>query len=56
MDLRTAWGERRLDPAVGRRWRDVVLANGGQVPPRELLRRFPGRESTTKAFFDELAR
>ncbi len=54
MDMRTAFGNDKLDPVVGRRYRDIVLANGSQRPPDELLRRFLGRDSNSKAFFDEL--
>ncbi len=53
-DLRTAFGADKLDPAVGRRYRDTVLANGGQRPPQELVEAFLGRKPSTKAFFDEL--
>jgi thimet oligopeptidase len=54
MDLRTAFGADRLDPAVGRRYRATVLAEGGQRPPEQLVREFLGRETTSKAFFDYL--
>lgn len=53
-DLRTAFAGKRLDAATGRRYRDTVLANGGQVAPQELVRRFLGRESDSRAFFDFL--
>jgi thimet oligopeptidase len=54
MDMRTAFGNNKLDPLVGRRYRDAVLANGSQFPPDELLRRFLGRAANSKAFFDDL--
>ena len=54
-DLRTAFSA-RLDPAVGRRYRDTVLANGGQRPPQSLVRDFLGRETNTTAFFEDLKR
>ena len=54
-DLRTAFAADKLDPAVGRRYRDTVLAQGGQRPPRELVKDFLGREFNAKAFFDDLA-
>jgi len=53
-DLRTAFAGHKLDPAVGKRYRDSVLANGGQVPPAELITRFLGRPLDSKAFYDEL--
>lgn len=50
-DLRTAFAADRLDPAVGRRYRETVLANGAQVAPDELVERFLGRPSNNEAFF-----
>ncbi len=55
-DLRTAFGKDRLDPVVGRRYRNTVLAHGGERPPQELVREFLGRETNAQAFFDELKR
>ena len=55
-DLRTAFADNRLDAAVGRRYRDTVLAQGGQRPPRSLVRDFLGRETDTQAFFEDLKR
>jgi thimet oligopeptidase len=50
-DLRTPFAANKLDPAAGRRYRDSVLANGGQVAPEELMQRFLGRPSNRDAFF-----
>jgi thimet oligopeptidase len=55
-DLRTAFANDRLDPAVGQRYRRTILANGSQIKPDELVRRFLGRESDARAFFEELQR
>jgi thimet oligopeptidase len=55
-DLRTAFAADKLDAAVGRRYRDSVLANGGQVAPEDLLRQFLGRPTDGKAFFQSLAK
>jgi thimet oligopeptidase len=55
-DMRTAFGNDKLSAAVGRRYRDTILANGGQRPPREIVRDFLGREFNGKAFFEELKR
>ncbi|HSW07697.1 M3 family metallopeptidase [Aquabacterium sp.] len=54
MDMRTAFGNNRLDAAVGKRYRDIVLANGSQRPPTVLVKEFLGREFNSKAFFDDL--
>ena len=55
-DLRTAFGADRLSAVVGKRYRDTVLANGGQLPPQELVHSFLGRDSNNQAFFTELKR
>jgi thimet oligopeptidase len=54
MDLRTAFAADKLDPAVGKRYRDNVLAQGAQKPARELVNDFLGRETNSQAFFDYL--
>jgi thimet oligopeptidase len=56
MDLRTAFAEDRLSGAVGKRYRDTVLSQGGQRPPELLVKDFLGREMSPKAFFDYLAK
>jgi thimet oligopeptidase len=56
IDLRTAFNGDRLDPVVGARYREKVLAQGSQRPPKELLRDFLGRETNSKAFFEWLKR
>ena len=55
-DLRTAFVADKLDPAVGRRYRDSVLAMGSQRPPQQLVRDFLGRDFNAKAFFTDLAK
>jgi thimet oligopeptidase len=54
--MRTAFGADRLDPAVGARYRQGVLRAGGSGRRVELVRDFLGRETSSKAFFDDLAR
>ena len=56
MDLRTAFAANKLDAAVGKRYRDLILANGSQRPPQALVRDFLGRDFNAKAFFDDLKR
>jgi thimet oligopeptidase len=38
MDLRTAFAADRLNAAVGKRYRDTVLSQGGQREPAQLVR------------------
>jgi thimet oligopeptidase len=53
-DLRTAFAADRLDVHVGQRYRETVLENGGQVAPAELMQRFLGRATDSRAFFNAL--
>jgi thimet oligopeptidase len=55
-DLRTAFGNDKLSAAVGRRYRDTVLANGGQRPPQVLVHEFLGRDSNSQSFLKDLQR
>ena len=43
-----------MQPKVGTRFRKIVLENGGQVPPMDLVERFLGRKPTPDAFFAEI--
>jgi thimet oligopeptidase len=54
MDLRTAFKDDKLSPAVGANYRNKVLGQGGQRPAPELVKDFLGRDSNSKAFFDDL--
>jgi thimet oligopeptidase len=54
-DLYTAFAADPLDASVGRRFRDTVLAHGGQLEPTVLVTRFLGRSPSNEAFFDWLA-
>lgn len=54
LDLRTAFGDNRLDPVAGTRYRQRVLGQGSQLPPATLVRDFLGRETDAKAFYDDL--
>lgn len=56
MDLRTAFAADKLDARVGKRYRDLILANGSQRPPQALVHDFLGRDFNAKAFFDDLKR
>ena len=47
-------GKGLLDPGLGRRYREVVLARGHGREPRELLREFLGRDPSDAAFLKKL--
>lgn len=55
-DLHTAFAADPLNAELGRRYRDTLLASGGEVPPTELVTRFLGRAPNSQAFFEWLAR
>ncbi|WP_119157567.1 M3 family metallopeptidase [Caldimonas tepidiphila] len=54
-DLRTAFAD-RLDPAVGRRYRETILEQGGQKLPQVLVEQFLGRPPSREPFFRYLER
>ena len=54
LDMLTPFRKNMLDPAVGRRYRDTILANGGQEEEMALVKRFLGRAPNSDAFFAEI--
>lgn len=54
LDMLSPFGDNLMDPKVGRRYRDIILANGGQVRPIELVERFLGRKPSPEAFYQEI--
>lgn len=54
LDMLSAFGGNLMDPAVGRRFRRVVLAQGSQKPAAQLVREFLGREPSSDAFIAEI--
>jgi thimet oligopeptidase len=54
LDMLSAYGNNLLDPRVGRRYRDTILAQGGQIPAEQLIQQFLGRSPTPEAFFKEI--
>ncbi len=55
LDMLSAFKGNMMDAATGARYRETILSNGGQVAPKELVKKFLGREPNSKAFFEELA-
>lgn len=54
LDMLSAFGDNIMNAQVGRRFRDTILANGGEQAPKQLVEKFLGRPSNSKAFFDEI--
>lgn len=53
-DMLSGFAGRLLDPAVGRRYRQMILARGGEQPPQKLVEAFLGRAPSPDAFFADL--
>ena len=54
LDMLSAFGNNLLDPKVGKRYRDTILAQGGQRHPAKMVKDFLGRKPNSKAFFAEI--
>jgi Zn-dependent oligopeptidase len=54
LDMLSAYGKNLMNPAVGRRFRELILSKGGQRPAAEMVREFLGRDPSPKAFFEEI--
>jgi thimet oligopeptidase len=54
LDMLSAYKGNLLDPAVGRRYRDTILSQGGQEEEMDMVRKFLGREPSSDAFFAEI--
>ncbi len=54
LDMLSAFGGKLMDPAVGRRYRELILSRGGEVPPQDMVKAFLGRAPSPDAFFKEI--
>ncbi|MGZ5087288.1 MAG: M3 family metallopeptidase [Usitatibacter sp.] len=54
LDMLTPFKPDMLDPKVGRRYLDTILAQGGQVEEMAMVRSFLGRAPSSDAFFAEI--
>jgi len=54
LDMLSAYGRNLMNPAVGKRFRELILSKGGQEPAAEMVREFLGRDPSPKAFFEEI--
>lgn len=55
LDMRSAFGANVMDSAQGARYRQLILENGGQRAPAEMVEAFLQRKPTPDAFFKELS-
>ena len=54
LDMLSPFKKDMLDPRVGRRYRDLVLSQGGQDEEMKMVKRFLGRAPSSDAFFAEI--
>ena len=54
LDMLSAFDGKLLNPDVGRRYRQTILASGGQRPPQALVEAFLGRKPSSDAFYAEI--
>jgi len=54
LDMLSPFKKDMLDPKVGLRYRDTILAQGGQAEEMGMVKRFLGREPSNEAFFQEI--
>jgi thimet oligopeptidase len=54
LDMLSAFGGKLMNPDVGRRYRQTILASGGQRPPLALVESFLGRKPNSEAFYAEI--
>jgi thimet oligopeptidase len=54
LDMLSQFKRDMLDPRTGARYRDAILAQGGQEEEMTMVRRFLGREPSSDAFFAEI--
>lgn len=54
LDMLSAFDGKLMNPAVGQRYRQSILASGGQRPPQALVEAFLGRQPSSDAFYAEI--
>ena len=54
LDMLSAFHGELLDPQIGKRYRQLILSRGGEVPPQQMVEQFLGRKPNADAFFAEI--
>jgi thimet oligopeptidase len=54
LDLIAAFGPDLMNTSTGRRFRDLILSRGSELPARDLVEEFLGRPVSSEAFFQEI--
>lgn len=55
LDMRSAFGANVMDTRLGMRYRKLILEQGGEQAPSELVEAFLQRRSSAEAFFKEIS-
>ena len=55
LDMLSRYGSKLMDPVVGMRYRQTILARGSEATGAEMVRAFLGRAPNSKAFFEEIS-
>jgi thimet oligopeptidase len=55
LDMLSRYDGKLMNPEVGQLYRKSILERGSELRGADLVRGFLGRESNSKAFFDEIA-
>ena len=54
LDMLSPYGDNIMNPKAGRRFRETVLAHGGDRPAAQMVEEFLGRKPSNAAFFAEI--
>jgi thimet oligopeptidase len=54
LDMLSVFGGNLMNPATGRRFRDLILARGAELPASGLVEEFLGRPVSNEAFLREI--
>jgi thimet oligopeptidase len=54
LDMLSKYGRNIMNPKIGRRFRDAVLAHGGERPAEKMVEDFLGRKPNNAAFIAEI--
>lgn len=55
LDMQSVFGDNLMNPELGQRYRNEILARGGEADPLTLVKNFLGREPNADAFFNQFS-
>jgi thimet oligopeptidase len=54
LDMLSIYGDNLMNPLIGKRFRNTILSQGGQLYAKDMAKNFLGREPSNEAFFLEI--